>query len=187
MVQILAYHAKSSKQNLLYMFLASIHFTFRQGYWTRAERVKTSVDQSISVPPGGERMNPIHLRKSVRTYRSHRKVHLLAAAVLGCGLGGIARAQTAVFWQGTTGPYVDASNWSSNATPSFAANEFLMINNGGTATVGGTDAAQGNFLTLGANAGDTGNLQISGGSLTLGEFRVGGNETLPGNTSVSNM
>ena len=38
-------------------------------------------------------------------------------------------------------PYVDPANWSSGVTPSNAANEFLMINNGGPATVSGTQAA----------------------------------------------
>jgi hypothetical protein len=122
-----------------------------------------------------------------RSLQTQRRIRLLAAAVVGCcGISG-AYAQTQVSWTGTTGNYVDGSNWSSTATPSNAANEFLMINNGGTANVSGADAAQGNFLTLGATAGDTGNLQISGGTMTLGELRIGGNESLPGSTTVSNM
>ena len=39
--------------------------------------------------------------------------------------------QTAVTWDGTTGPYTTATNWNPDVVPTNAANEFLTINNGG--------------------------------------------------------
>jgi hypothetical protein len=105
-----------------------------------------------------------------------------AAAAAASFVGSAAHAQTPVTWTGvpaTPLPYVDGANWSSGVTPANANNEFLQINNGGIATVSGTQAAQGAFLHLGLQPGDSGRLEISGGTLTLGEFRVGGRETIP--------
>src|SRR6185369_7768450 len=101
--------------------------------------------------------------------------------------GSLAQAQTQVKWIGTTGSYITPTNWDSGVTPSNAANEFLQINNNGTAQVGGADAAQGAFLNLGLQSGDTGHLEISGGSMTLGELRVGGRDDSTGATPGTNL
>ena len=115
---------------------------------------------------------------------SSRRLCVIAAAAAAASLGGaaVAVAQTNVSWVGAAGSalsYNDPANWSSGVTPANANNEFLMINNGGTATVSGTQAAEGAFLNLGLQPGNSGRLEISGGTLTLGEFRVGGREVIP--------
>jgi hypothetical protein len=120
-----------------------------------------------------------------RTLRT-RRIPVLAAAVTaalgGSILGGSASfGQTVVNWVGTPAvpsPYITATNWSSGVTPANVNNEFLSINNGGIATVSGTEAAEGAYLHLGLLTGESGQLQISGGTLTLGEFRIGGRERI---------
>src|SRR6185437_9644358 len=79
---------------------------------------------------------------------------------------------------GATGSYVNPTNWNPDTLPANTANNFLEINDTGTAVVNTGDAAEGTFLNLGLNTGDSGNLVIHGGTLTLGELRVGGRETL---------
>ncbi|MEA2733920.1 MAG: hypothetical protein QOE14_371, partial [Humisphaera sp.] len=111
---------------------------------------------------------------------SSRRVTMIAAAAAASLAGNAAFGQTTqpVTWVGTTGDYNTAANWSHNTTPTNAAQEFLQINNGGTATVSGTGTYQGAFLNLGLRPLDTGRLEISGGTITLGELRVGGRETI---------
>ena len=107
--------------------------------------------------------------------RRRRVIVTAATAAAASFAGSAARAQTAVNWVGapnTPLPYVDPANWSSGVTPSNAANEFLMIgsaaNNNGVATVSGTDAAQGAYLHLGIQPGDSGRLEtVSYTHLTL--------------------
>jgi hypothetical protein len=101
----------------------------------------------------------------------------LAAAVAVGAWATNTYGQTAVTWDGTTGAYTTATNWNPDVVPSNATNEFLMINNGGTAQV--SDIAEGAFLYLGLQPGDTGHLTIDGGTMTLGEMRVGGLEAIP--------
>src|SRR5689334_8676641 len=99
---------------------------------------------------------------NLHSARARRRSFVVAAAVASFGIRAHpAAAQTSVNWISTIGSYVNPSNWSSGSTPSNTANEFLTINNGGTAQVNLADSAEGNFLTLGASAGDSGNLQIS--------------------------
>lgn len=59
-----------------------------------------------------------------------------------------------------TGP----SNWSPDALP--ATGDTVYINNTGTAQVGGTDVAVANRLYLGNGSGQSGHVNMSGGSLT---------------------
>ena len=49
---------------------------------------------------------------------------------------GFAQTTPPVTWDGSTGAYITATNWDPDTTPSNAANQFLSINNGGTAQVG---------------------------------------------------
>lgn len=121
------------------------------------------------------------MRKRMQTGTSSGRrmgMIVVAAAAVAGGASAGAYGQTAVTWVGTTGDYQAGANWSSGSTPSNAAAEFLQVNNGGTVRVTG-GAAEGQFLMLGMNPGDTGSLEISGGTLTLGEMRVGGRETIP--------
>ncbi|HZZ42852.1 MAG TPA: dockerin type I domain-containing protein [Tepidisphaeraceae bacterium] len=76
--------------------------------------------------------------------------------------------------------YVNPANWNPALTsaPANADNEFLTINNGGTAVINPGDNAEGAFINLGLRPGDTGTLLITGGTLTTGELRVGGRETI---------
>ncbi len=115
-----------------------------------------------------------------RTNRGMRgQMIWLAVAVFVGGWATSTYGQTAVTWDGTTGAYTTATNWNPDVVPSNAANEFLTINNGGTAQVITGDAAEGAFLYLGLQPGDTGHLTINGGTMDLGEMRVGGFEAIP--------
>src|SRR4051812_48384968 len=116
-----------------------------------------------------------------RHRRSARRARMLAAAALASVAAATpALAQTSVTWINPgTGNYVDPANWSNNQTPTVADNNFLQINNGGTAVVNPADAAEGAFLNLGLQPGDSGTLLVNGGTLTLGELRVGGRQTIP--------
>ena len=105
-----------------------------------------------------------------------RRISVLATAVA-ASMGSAALGQTLVSWTGAPGSALDynvGANWSSGLTPSNAANEFLVINNGGTAAVSGTQVAEGTYLHLGLEPTQSGRLEISGGTMNLGELRVGG-------------
>src|SRR5205823_948953 len=117
--------------------------------------------------------------------RRARGAAVLAAAVLATAVGSYAAVPPPAVvqnnWVGpvnpTPGDYLDPANWSLGVVPSNAANHFATINNNGLAVVSaGGEAA---FLTLGetyraSGDFDSGNMQITGGTLTLGEFRIGG-------------
>ena len=81
---------------------------------------------------------------------------------------------------GGDGVYVNGANWNPAiaGAPANANNEFLTINNGGTASIRPGDAAEGAFVNVGLRPGDTGTLLITGGTLSTGELRVGGRETI---------
>lgn len=119
------------------------------------------------------------MRTFSRIGSSSHSQQLLFLAVAATAFTSPLLAQTAVSWVGSTGNYVDASNWSNNQTPQNADGNFLSINNAGTAVVNSGDSAEGAFLNLGLNPGDSGSLSVTGGTLTLGELRVGGRETVP--------
>jgi hypothetical protein len=118
------------------------------------------------------------MRTQLRTRHPSTR-QLLILAIAATTFSSAAFAQTAVTWVGTTGNYVDPSNWSNNATPANADGNFLSINSSGTALINPGDSAEGAYLNLGLNPGDTGSLNITGGTLTVGELRVGGRETVP--------
>lgn len=102
-----------------------------------------------------------------------------AAAAVVCAWTTHTYGQTLVTWDGATGSYVNASNWNPDVVPSNAANEFLTINNGGTAQVVTGNSAEGAHLYLGLQPGQSGHLTINGGTMDLGEMRVGGLEAIP--------
>ena len=144
---------------------------------------------------------------SKRMISQRRAVALAAAVGLFSASQGLAQVTPEVLWVGGTGSWTTATNWNwddptiggsgpDNTVPVNAdvnpANDpiidlqFVQINNGGTAQISGTDAAQAPFLLLGlrdngASPDDTGTLQISGGTLDVGEMRVGGRETINDN------
>src|SRR3954469_13106410 len=72
-----------------------------------------------------------------RDRRNSRRARILAAAALASVAAATpALAQSSVTWVNPgTGNYVDPANWSNNQTPTIADNNFLQINNGGTAVV----------------------------------------------------
>jgi hypothetical protein len=122
-----------------------------------------------------------------RTNRGMRGQLILLAAAAAVGAWATdTYGQTAVTWDGTTGAYTTATNWNPDVVPSNAANEFLTINNGGTAQVVAGDSAEGAQLYLGLQPGDTGHLTINGGTMNLGEMRVGGFEAIPDLVTPSN-
>lgn len=112
---------------------------------------------------------------------SGRLALIFATTVVAGGMYSHAYGQaTPVTWVGTTGDYNAGANWSSGVTPANVNNEYLEINNGGTAQISAD--AEGAFLNLGLNPGDVGSLQITAGTVNLGELRVGGRETLQDGT-----
>jgi len=68
-------------------------------------------------------------------------------------------------WNNTIGDYGTASNWDPSQMP-VAADE-LRVNNGGTTTVTVGNSYAGGKLKLGYGAGNSGQLSMSGGMLTL--------------------
>src|SRR3712207_3064746 len=121
-----------------------------------------------------------HRARVARGRRVVSNVAIATAAMLGMGYGASdSYGQTLVTWDGTTGSYNTATNWNPDTTPSNAANQVLLINNGGTAQVVTGDNAEGAFLYLGLQPGDVGHLTIDGGTMVLGEMRVGGLESIP--------
>ncbi len=130
----------------------------------------------------------------MRKGRVQRNVTLALAVSGVCLTGSFVSAQvtsaTPLVWYGNgipgaTGNYVDAFNWNPNQVPTNnTPNTFVEINDGGTAVINASDAAQGTFLTLGLNAAnlpapaDSGTRVIHGGTLTVGELRDGGRDTL---------
>ncbi len=114
---------------------------------------------------------------------STRKIGRKSAVALAAATGLVliqqqqANAQTPTNWTAGTGSYLNAANWD-NGVPTNAGNSVAFINNTGTAQISGADAAEGAFLILGYQPGDVGHLEISGGTLTIGEGRIGGTEVL---------
>jgi hypothetical protein len=124
-----------------------------------------------------------HMKFASRIVSSRRRAALFAAASSTViPFATQALAQTPTNWIGTTGSYLDSANWD-NGVPTNAGNSIALINNGGTAQVGGTDSAEGAFLILGYQPGDTGHVEVSGGTLTVGEIRLGGTEVLADGTT----
>jgi hypothetical protein len=87
----------------------------------------------------------------------------------------------------STGEFVIPANWSLNLAPSTTDNHFATINNDGIAVISGD--AQAAFLNLGMTYRgpgdvDKGTLNITGGTISLGEFRVGGRESLTSLTAT---
>jgi hypothetical protein len=91
---------------------------------------------------------------------------------------GTALGQTAIDWIGTPATplnWLDAANWNPSGPPSLANDNLASINNGGVATLAGTGETS--ILLLGTQSGQSGTLQIAGGTLNTAELRVGGLDT----------
>ncbi|RBP35926.1 autotransporter-associated beta strand protein/T5SS/PEP-CTERM-associated repeat protein [Roseimicrobium gellanilyticum] len=76
-----------------------------------------------------------------------------------------------VTWNAGTGNWFTSSNWTPGVVPTSAID--ASINNGGTAQIL-TTGGQVKLLTLGANAGQSGTLQVQGGALTASSFMLVG-------------
>src|SRR5436190_24337532 len=79
-----------------------------------------------------------------------------------------------VLWTNAgSGLWTDAGNWGGSLPGSADVGQ---INNGGTATIDSSMTLSTSGVQLGTATGGSGNLQITGGSLsTVGDLRIGGN------------
>ncbi|MDQ6632682.1 MAG: PEP-CTERM sorting domain-containing protein [Verrucomicrobiota bacterium] len=84
-----------------------------------------------------------------------------------------------VFWTNGIGNWDNPANWNTGTNP--APVDAAFINNGGTAVIDSLQAITTQFVILGATNGDTGNLSMTGGSLTTSsDIRIGNNVTVTG-------
>src|SRR5437016_4612739 len=113
-------------------------------------------------------------KKAVSVLRGQRACIGAAATVVGLSVIPVAHGQTVANWVGTTGQYVNGANWDTATAPSIAGDVIAQINNAGTAQIAGADAAEAGILHLGLQNGNIGHLEISGGTLNVGEIRDGG-------------
>jgi hypothetical protein len=99
--------------------------------------------------------------------RRARRLALAVGAVLLISRHGAAQT----YWQTGTGSWLTQADWS-EGSPTSSNNLTGYIENGGTAQVL-SGAINADTLYLAATAGDSGNLAISGGTLTLQCIQVG--------------
>ena len=133
------------------------------------QKAQTS-DQQHSVPLALPVLNRSRFRRVPRlarpTVHSSRPVFLIFA-VLAALLFMPASASAAYYtWIATTGDWSDASNWGGTEPTS---SDYAYINNGGTVTITQT-GEKCLELYLGNNAADSGTIQITNGSLSVGYF-----------------
>lgn len=95
---------------------------------------------------------------------------------------GIAPATWGANWTGTTGLFMDDSNWDTGEVPDFGLEE-AVINNGGTAQFVLDDAVDVVALRMGLNGG-SGSYEQSGGLFMATGAFIGDNST--GSASISN-
>jgi hypothetical protein len=120
---------------------------------------------------------------------SRRHYSLCIAAAAGLASGGYSYGQIVTDWTGAAAtplPWVSAgANWSNGQpvnTNNNATDYSAQVGNGGIATISGSDVAEGAFVHLGLLPGQSGTLQISGGTANFGEMRIGGRYQLPDTT-----
>lgn len=125
-----------------------------------------------------------------RTPRAGKALHALLIA--GAAFSPTMLHAVDRFWDGTTGAYGTATNWSDDAVP--GAGDQAFVDNGGTAEIGMSESFTTDRLRLGTGS-NTGNLSISGGTLTLtgdghttyiGGDDVNGNGLGTGTVTISN-
>jgi hypothetical protein len=112
---------------------------------------------------------------------------LRACLALFCLAGASTASAAIVRWDNpSTGLWNDAVNWESDILP---GNDEAQINNGGTALIDATQNVATGFAVMGATAGTTGTLTMTGGSLTTNfDIRVGGTSlTVAGGTGTFNL
>ncbi|HEX2747033.1 MAG TPA: hypothetical protein VHM91_03460 [Verrucomicrobiales bacterium] len=84
-----------------------------------------------------------------------------------------ASAGPIIFTNGGSGPWGAAENWDLLRLP--ANGDTAQVNNGGTVVIDSATSATATGITLGTPASSSGNLQITGGALTLNsDLRIGG-------------
>jgi hypothetical protein len=111
----------------------------------------------------------------------NRRNVLMAAAAAALASGAVASAQTVTEWVGAPGvadSYTTATNWS-NGVPTNTGNYVAQINNGGYATLNAGESGEAAFLHLGLTQTQSGTLEINGGTLNVGEMRIGGRYQIP--------
>ncbi len=115
-----------------------------------------------------------------------RRYSLCLAAAAGLASGGSSYGQILTDWTGTPAtplPWVSGgANWSNGQpvnTNTAATDYSSQINNGGIATISASDVAESAFVHLGLTQGQSGTLQISGGTANFGEMRIGGRYEIP--------
>src|SRR5262245_50629682 len=103
------------------------------------------------------------MRASVKKFNpSKLRRNVLAAAVVSVAMpAGVAFAQptpTVITWTNTgLGDWDNTANWDLARTPNIATNnDWAMINNGGTASVSGSMAAEASMLDIGLQSGQSG-------------------------------
>jgi hypothetical protein len=115
--------------------------------------------------------------------RFSRKSSALAAFALIQVMASLVNAAD-FFWDGTTGNWNDSINWQTDVLP--GASDAGRINNGGTALIDDSGGAVfTGFVILADSAGTSGNLRMTGASLTTGfDIRIGGNSFTSGGVGV---
>jgi hypothetical protein len=79
-----------------------------------------------------------------------------------------------VTWIANTGTWDTPGNWDLNRSP--VTGDLGLVTNGGTITINSSISAASTGVSLGNGTGTTGNLEITGGSLTTAsDLRIGGN------------
>ncbi|NOX97057.1 MAG: hypothetical protein GXO98_03145 [Nitrospirae bacterium] len=81
-------------------------------------------------------------------------------------------AQAITYWQVGTGDWSTGANWD-NGEPT--SDDYAYINNGGTAQITLNDRVC-RFLNLGRNAGESGTVEMSSGSLSARKYETIGYE-----------
>jgi fibronectin-binding autotransporter adhesin len=118
----------------------------------------------------------------------HSRTAFLRVCLAFLCLGGAPTAFAAVVrWDNpSTGFWNDPINWENDILP---GNDEAQINNGGTAVIDATQNVSTGFAVMGATAGTTGTLSMTGGTLTTNfDIRVGGTSlTIAGGTGTFNQ
>jgi autotransporter-associated beta strand protein len=93
------------------------------------------------------------------------------AALIGCGIAILSTAQAQVYWNGGTGNWSDAANWT-GGTPDVASNVVFNVagvNGAETITLSGINSANSlTFNNTGATVLSSGTLQLGSGGMTFG-------------------
>jgi autotransporter family porin len=119
--------------------------------------------------------------KSSTATSAKKLTHTLSAALFATGLSVIALPAWSVdtYWSTTTGDWLTAGNWNTNASPTSSDN--TRIDNSGTAQVS-SGTAQASYLFVGY--GGTGTLGINGGAVSNTDGYIGLDSGSTGSVTV---